>query len=249
MVPPFWYDYYYNNYYPNIKEKTTEENNVCQTPVPFWGYYPSPSPYSFMPQPQRSPPESDSETGRNTPLPPYWGYYPNFYAPTPNREIEEYFKNNQSNKEESVNCKQTAFQYPPPYWDPYYYYYGYPPMYSPYPFYEHTDSEEVAGYSSTDEMIYFGQKMKNEHVENKTETNLTSENTVILSNQNIKTAEQQPLYESEAETEPDTVIDADDKSQQQKYATGLQAIRSVKDINVYNNDEEETALTVKKKKK
>ncbi|XP_044253556.1 titin isoform X2 [Tribolium madens] len=238
-VPPYWPDYYYNYYYQNSKENESDRD-IRQTPVSFWGYYPPPSPYPFMQRSPKTPDvESDSETARNTPLP-FWGYYPAYYPPsTPSREVEEYY-NSQEGKDNEQNYGPVPYQYPP-YWDPYYYYYGYPPMYSPYPYYEQSENEEVAGYSSTDEMAYFSKKIKNEREETEREESKTPQ---ILVTPTLPQQKNEETESDSSDSESETEVETEEERFQpnRSHPNGLQAIRSVKDIKIYddqNSDEEQ----------
>ncbi|RZC32341.1 titin-like [Asbolus verrucosus] len=244
-VPPYWPDYYYNYYYQNSKE-SDNDRDIRQTPVPFWGYYPSPSPYPFVQRPLRTPDvESEAETPRNTPLP-FWGYYPAYYPPpTPTRELEEWGCYPPDGREDPNNFAP-PYQYPP-YWDPYYYYYGYPPMYSPYPFYEANEGEEFAGYSSTDEMAYFSRKIKDERGAVQEERSKTPKVLVTptLPQEFAQKKEGGAEIESErdsSESDSETEVETEEEQTQPKRSQssgGLQAIRSVKDISVYDNDEDQ----------
>ncbi|XP_063915532.1 uncharacterized protein LOC135131633 isoform X1 [Zophobas morio] len=243
--PPYWPDYYYNYYYPS-KEQNESERDMRQTPVPFWGYYPPPSPYPYVQRPLRTPDvESESSTARNTPLP--WGYYPPYYAPTPtpSREIEEYYSEKEESSQQNYAPPPPPYQYPP-YWDPYYYYYGYPPVYSPYPFYEQTDGEETAGYSSTDEMAYFSQRIKNERDESEREASKTPKILVTptlpqeFNHPKPETESERDSSESDSETEVETEEERFQTKRSQS-SNGLQAIPSVKDIKIYDNEDEQNS--------
>ncbi|EFA08977.2 hypothetical protein TcasGA2_TC006684 [Tribolium castaneum] len=214
-LPPYWPDYYY--YYPKENDK--------DTPVPFWGYYPPPSPYPFMPRPSKTPDlESDPETARNTPLP-FWGYYPAYYPSTPSREVEEYYS--------AQEGKDVGVPYQYPYWDPYYYYYGYPHMYSPYPYYEQSENEEVGGYSSTDEMAYFSKKLKNEREEPEREETKTPQ---VLTTPTLPQQKSEETESESSDSESETEVETEEERFQ---PNGLQTIRSVKDIKVYDDSDEE----------
>jgi hypothetical protein len=257
-VPPYWPDYYCNYYYPNSKEQneTNDNRDIRQTPVPFWGYYPPPSPYPYM-RPLRTPDvESDAETtARNTPLP-YWGYYPTYYPQTPSRELEEWGNYPQESSEDNSQAnfaavpppQPTPYQYPP-YWDPYYgySYYGYPPVYSPYPFYEQNEGEEVAGYSSTDEMAYFSRKLKCEKEESERETSKTPQILVTPTlpqefgqQKGAETESERDSSESDSETEVETEEEQFPTKRSQS-SNGLQAIRSVKDIKIYEEEDDQNS--------
>lgn len=145
---------------------------------------------------------------------PYWNYYdPNqCYSPNPT---------NQNGETEEANYQQ--------YWDPYaayyynYYNYPYPPIYSPQHFYGQSDTDnEGAGYSSCDEMTYYGAMFPKQP-----KPEVEPPNIVVT-----------PVQEAKSESESDEESDTDTETEQTENKSGtLLAIKSVSDINVYENGE------------
>lgn len=180
----------------------------------------------------------------------YWPYY---YPNYPNSEFSK-SGNERSSKENSPNSspRNSGLFYwnygypapvphesspppcfppppppPPPYWEAYGmypYYYGYPPMYSPYPAHP-ANAEENAGYSSMDECSQYNNNPS------ATEDNKTCTPKIVVTptlpeeHRHFDTGEDTSAYNTDIETE----IEVD----QEDTTRSLQAIRSVSNINVY----------------
>lgn len=202
-----------------------ENINWRQTPVPF-PMFPSPTtPVPGRKTPKRN--QSDSESDSKTP---YWYGYP----PPDGQEHEN------TKPEGNYNYYPP---YPPPFYDPYYfpyYYYGYPPMFSPLPIMRpSSDPEDLNGYSSMDEMSYYNQRNK------QPSTNPTNQNVPNSSPEIIVT----PTPEHDNENQKDnSSSDSDTETETNDVepvpnSGKLQTIRSVTDINVYKQSDEESELT------
>lgn len=164
---------------------------------------------------------------------PYWAYYdPNVYpseAPTdaqPNQEenSETQFQNGTTEQSSTPTMSEEEYYAQMPYWDPYYAYYAgyygyYPPPpphpYSPHAFYP---SNETDDYSSTDEMNYYGARFP------RGPTPCGHKSAPLNGDQTTPT-----------DTEVEEINDTDSESVNGAKQSALQAIRSVSDIQIYND--------------
>ncbi|KAJ8945243.1 hypothetical protein NQ318_016663 [Aromia moschata] len=253
--PNYWHDYYYNYYYQEPQPGLSKEEHETsaksnprqtptprqtpaprQTPVPFWGYAMSPYPYQTPRRQSTTDGESDAETstnprstpsnGRSTPSP-FWGYgYQQFPEPA-----------------EKACEEPQVYPYPPPYYDPYYYYYyGYPPMYPPYPYYGvNSDTDEMAGYSSTDEMAYYNRRAAEKGRNNRRSS--STPRTIVTPTINVK----ETVINNKADTQNPEIVEytSDSASETETEEevikpqgnNPLRSIRSVSNIQVYAEEE------------
>lgn len=175
-------------------------------PMPYWGYMPPPYPCPI--------PKSGSvtdETDSENPSPNASGYW-NHPCYQPGETEDEAGENR---------------GYPPyPYFDPYYYYYyGYPPVYLPYPYYGGNDTEDCSGYSSTDEIAYY----------NRNSANVS--NSSIAGN--MKPALTPTLKVKEEIIGTHLATECITEEPQKEMELGLKSIKSVPNINVFYEEEEE----------
>ncbi|XP_031352506.1 uncharacterized protein LOC116177635 isoform X2 [Photinus pyralis] len=228
---PYW-SYYSQNFPPN-GDGVDPNQNPRMTPVPFPYYYP---PYYYGQKEKANSSESVNKRSQGTtPVPwqsgetthiPQWPYYYPGYA-------DNNTKPQNPESEDQQNCMY------PQYWNPYYYgyYYGamYPPPYSPYPFYPpHSDAEEVSGYSSNEEMAYYGARFA---VMPPTVNGSAAPKPEVPKKSSIEKTEvrKHELTDDDGET-------SDSDAEMIGYEVcrktpGLQAIRSVSDIKVYEAEE------------
>lgn len=135
----------------------------------------------------------------------------------------------------------------PPYYDPYYYYYyGYPPMYPPYPYYgPNSDTDDFAGYSSTDEMAYYNSqkgRRRNSFSGRRSATpkilvtpTLNIKETVLNKKVEIEKPELEPEEEiNTSESDSDTETEEDNKRNSE--SNPLKSIRSVNNIHLYADE-------------
>ncbi|XP_045477274.1 uncharacterized protein LOC123682594 isoform X2 [Harmonia axyridis] len=203
-----------------------ENINWRQTPVPF-PMYPSPTtPVPGRRTPKRTSTDSETDSKTCTPVPYWYGYPP----PEGHEKMEN----------APPECNYNYYPPYPPFYDPYfpYYYYGYPPpMFSPLPFMRPgSEPEDLNGYSSMDEMSYYTQKNRSQGATNPKVSNNTPEIVVTPTPDNI----QKELSSSESDTDTET----NDVVQEPTPNCGkLQTIRSVKDINVYKQSDDESEVS------
>lgn len=165
---------------------------------------------------------------------PYWGYYtdPNAY-PTTDTEIPPDSEDGtqtpqlvenptERNCDTPAPMSQEEYYGQMPYWDPYYAYYAayygyYPPphAYSPHAFYP---SNETDDYSSNDEMAYYGARFP--------------PGSAPCGHESAPPAQEQ-VTPTDTEVEE---ISSETEAKSEKKAGTLQAIKSVSDIQVYNEN-------------
>ncbi|KAF5283518.1 hypothetical protein FQA39_LY17333 [Lamprigera yunnana] len=248
---PYW-SYYAQQCYPSNCDAQMDSNqsNPRMTPVPSpWCFYP---PYYIQKD------KNNSDTKRNQRVtPPPWQSEDSktnvMRTPTPSWPYcTNYPNENDSNKEtqKSEDDQKNYMPYPPC-WNPYYYnyYYGvppppvYPPIYSPYPFYpQQSDNEEVSGYSSNEEMAYYGARFAS--MPSFDNTNFRSKNVAEQSERKTGKKDQTatPKVEPKNQLMSDDGETSDSDAEMVSYEVcrntpGLQTIRSVSDVHVYDAEE------------
>lgn len=166
----------------------------------------------------------------------------------------------ESDAETSTNPRSTPLSfwgeeaqgYPqyPPYYDPYYYsyYYGYPPMYPPYPYYgSSSDTDDFAGYSSTDEMAYYNSQRGRRRNSLSGLRSATPKIPVTptlnvkerIVNKKIEVEKPEPEPEEEintSESDSDTETEEDNRRDHENHP--LQSIRSVSNIHLYAEEDD-----------
>ncbi|XP_074040738.1 uncharacterized protein isoform X2 [Leptinotarsa decemlineata] len=220
--PPYWHNYYPEYPYPDVyselsegEAKTPSGSDQIQAPTPFWGYL---HPPHYPVYKNNSVSEgSDTDTSSNprtTPLP----HLPFVHRQKPVEYIDEI---------KTGEGFRRLPQYPP-YFDPYYfyYYYGYMPMYPPYPYYQISENDTEYCYAETEE----GSELSNACVE----TNVTpNRSQKMYLDRNYSVDEQRPqLTDSESDSESCKL------PIQKTNSNCLKSVKSVKDINVYNMQED-----------
>ncbi|XP_044760604.1 uncharacterized protein LOC123318012 isoform X2 [Coccinella septempunctata] len=207
-----------------------ENINWRQTPIPYPMYTSPTTPIPGRRTPKRNLNDSDPDSKTPTPVPFWYGY-----PPTDGQE-----------KSDNNLPPQPNYSYYPPYppfYDPYYYpyyCYGYPPMFSPLPYMRPgSEPEDLNGYSSMDEMACYNHKNQ-QH--NKTPTDQNASNvspeSVVTPTPENDSQTQKDLSSSESDTETET------NDQEPVQNSGkLQTIRSVTDINIYKQTEDESDLS------
>ncbi|KAF5270529.1 hypothetical protein FQR65_LT05427 [Abscondita terminalis] len=239
---PYW-SYYAQNYYPlNNDTPDLNQSNPRITPIPSpWNFYP---PYYYGHKDKNT-----AENKRNQKTPVSWQNDENnkaIRAPTPSWPF--YYSNENDAKKDTEADDQQNYMAYPPYWNPYYYnyYYGvpppmYPPIYSPYPFYPpQSDNEEISGYSSNEEMAYYGARFASMPP--------FANNTPPQSKSNITQNQPKPEENKKDEVVKNPMVSDDDGETSDSDAEmvsyevcrktpGLQTIRSVSDIKVYDGED------------
>ncbi|KAL3273024.1 hypothetical protein HHI36_014480 [Cryptolaemus montrouzieri] len=258
---PFW------GYPPNTPTLELDQKNIGapRTPLPFWGYPPSTptaeveqknisarkTPTSFSRCSSTS--ELENINWRKTPLP-YWGYVGPMSDSTMNNHSESanetegntpvpFWPGYGPDTTKDMAANDSYCPPYPPYYDPYYlfYCYGYPPMYPVHPFaHSSSESEDLNGYSSMDEMSYYNKKINKPILSDKEETPICSPQILITPTPNDdETTDKEETETHTSDSDTDTEVN-EEIPKRSPSSGGLQIIKSVTDISKYKHSDEES---------
>ncbi|KAG5886155.1 hypothetical protein JTB14_024836 [Gonioctena quinquepunctata] len=226
--PPYWPHYYPAPFYPDHNTELSEgEISGGNTPIPGPDQKLVPMPFWLQPHniPRRTPPSSEEQNSSSDPRTTLSPSLSNGCQSKPYEQNEEL---------ETCEDPRRLLQYPP-YFDPYifYYYYGYLP-YAPHPHYKMGDSnaKHIDPYSF--EIMQNSSSDTIDEVDPEITTNISE----IIGKRYEKETE---FVKEENQTSNNTDSDSDSESygnlKQNAGFTSLKSIRSVNDINIYNDIE------------